>query len=222
MEKKSNDDFARTTKTILWSGGIDSTVLAYQYLKSGWDLKLISLSSKIIAGNDAHIEARQKILKTLKSRFKKRSITHKEIAINIDDFVVGDDASLPQPVVWVTHASFYLEPEEDVYVGWIGNDQVWSELDKVEKIFYSIQSMLGKTGKLIYDYKSVSKHAVILKAKEFKILHVCWWCEAPGIKNKKFKACGTCESCLTHGAAIWKIDQLAKHHTGEKSDGDSI
>jgi 7-cyano-7-deazaguanine synthase in queuosine biosynthesis len=117
---------------------------------------------------------------------------------------IGD--GLSQPQIWISQAQQYLEKDEDLYVGWIKTDSPWHYIDKIHNMFNALQSISGKTGKLILPLEWHEKEDVIEKLKEYKFYSKTWWCEGVGLTSDP-KPCGTCLCCINHKAALYKIKE---------------
>lgn len=198
---------------VLWSGGCDSTLvlfeLAAEALAAGKPLPraLSIVYDQQVPAAYQHRKARERILRELAQRGLK--IEHSELSLSLsgENYVKGSPG-LPQPVLWLTAAQLFLEPDEDLYAAYIRGDDIWHYRQFLFSVFDNAQALLRKSGKLQLPLEWESKDGVLKDLQSYGLLKLCWYCET--VRGESMKPCGWCPSCKTMAAGRF----LAKRKWG--------
>lgn len=213
---------------ISWSGGCDSTLLLYELaVKSSEEkpVRAVSLMHPQVAADVEHRKARQAILKRLRKRG--HHILHQELHLRIHTsngkrtggggkhawFHCNSNGGIIQPVFWMPLAATYLGKDEDLYMGYIREDDLWQYEGNFGRAFGDLQFLMGKTGAIKYPFKLEYKWQILKRLRNVKLLDLCWYCETP----KKGKACGECASCFKHKSALWQLGEKDKEEEKKKN-----
>jgi hypothetical protein len=215
---------------LLWSGGVDSTALLHMLLaakrdqtisqhcinaaeidlKIGEEVRTLSISHPQVAAYKENATARHQITEKLNQYFQPFKsgclhVSHEDI----DALSSGD--GITQPTMWITIASIYLEKAEDLYLGYIAEDDFWHHAHLYREAFAAIQRVTQRTGQLRLPLEWATKADMIEYCKKHGLLKHTWHCEAP----KTFMApCGRCSPCKKHQTALlyakWQTEQDEK------------
>jgi hypothetical protein len=188
-----------TNHYLLWSGGYDSTSLLVKLGKeSSEDNPVHVIDCNYTNGlNKNQYEAQKlakiKILKILRSRGY--HIEEHQITVSIDG-IAG--ANIIQPFWWITSALNVIPDDSMLHLGYVSDDGFcsWGFKKEISEIFYSGCAIMGKKDvALLYDYKYVPKTIIIRNIKKAGLYDICWTCERPIKKGRKYVACNVCEKC---------------------------
>lgn len=193
---------------VLWSGGVDSTHVLYRllrkddvYFRVNDEIRALSIDIDRCSHNQQQIQARNTIKKILANKYQFK-FDHIEVTVRH----TGDmcpHGGLIQPVIWIPLATTFLKENEDLYVGYIQQDDYYHHLTEAKKIFQGCMEMMCKTGKLKDPLEWWRKAEIIkyLRKEDKKILNSTWYCEEP----RKNKPCGKCKPCITHRLALFEL-----------------
>jgi 7-cyano-7-deazaguanine synthase in queuosine biosynthesis len=188
---------------VCWSGGCDSTLALYETAKAeGGKASAVSVVHKNIKGAEESKAARAKLLR----RLKRLGLTIQHTTVTIDhagDFDVGMPGGTYQPGIWLGAAMQFLEAEDDLCFGYIRGDDFWHRRAAFETAFRELQGMREGRGQVRFPLEWDTKADVIRRLQELKLYSACWWCENP----EGGRRCRKCVPCLTHEAALWRIER---------------
>lgn len=220
---------------VLWSGGLDSTLVALHLGRRYRDndppdkhgLRLLAINHKQVRGNEESQRARERLL----VEFKKDDIKYQYVQVNVGtkDNSAFDAGSHPgglvQPLVWLATAVPYLILGEDLYLGYIRSDCVRASLADFYGCFEHLIGMSACKSKLQLPLVDSHEKVDIMRELPQSIAKLCWWCETPMVDSDMFvkakdkkrplmklsvkgngKPCGNCMSCKTHYTAQWHCD----------------
>lgn len=206
---------------LLWSGGLDSTLVLHRLAIEQRDgikshphgIRALSIDHPQVAYHPPTAKASRQ---AIKEAFRKKALTASWIDIAIQkqcrswraDNGIANSGN-PQLLLWLTTAVNYLEPDEDLYTGYIRGDDVWHSVGRLVTAFANLQELGRKSGKLIHPLEYETKADVIRAMKVEHLYKHCWWCEEskPKMRNGKGQPCGKCKSCLTNDTALWQIER---------------
>ncbi len=204
---------------VCWSGGCDSTLALLDLSRESSEahpVKALSVSHPQVIGDEEHRKARQAILEW--ARNKGHHIVHQELHLRVhgsDGKITGaggkegwfnadQNGGLIQPIMWMPLAATYLDVREDLYMGYVREDDIWHYEGNFTRMFGDLQFLMNKKGSIKYPLKGESKVDVIRRLKELGVLDLCWYCEDP----KKGKPCDDCPSCRRHLTGLWQLDRF--------------
>lgn len=198
---------------ILWSGGLDSSLVLYYALEwwhgpqsTNWKINdrynceyecsekdkkpwTLTIESNQL---DSKQQELQKISRNkLTKFFKSKKWDFEQKTINLNDTVYC--GTFPQPLMWLTQAALCIKDEEPLMVGWIRGDDATSHLHELQKLWKILIKLNGKRSKLITPLRFDTKYDVLREIRNKKIENKCWYCESPTDKNRP---CGKCIPCL--------------------------
>jgi 7-cyano-7-deazaguanine synthase in queuosine biosynthesis len=212
---------------VLWSGGCDSTLLLYdlcrqqqaiewshQYakgpeLKDSEKVRAISVFHDQIDDDKAKLEARART--KIFEEFKKRGLSFECLSVNVQNLQGETRGGCLESAIWVLSAVPYLKQDEDFYLGYVAEDDIWHNRDSYIRAFNGIQELMGNTGSVKFPLEWEYKLDIIKRLEKEKLLDLTWWCEHP--KDKK--PCGTCKSCYRMETTLF-LKKL-KEERAEKS-----
>lgn len=192
---------------VLWSGGLDSTLMLYDLaLRSeATPVRSLGVNYEHVGGNKRFAAARKALLAAFER--KGLQIVHSEIELsfsNEDTYMQLGDGGIIQPVIWLSFAQLVLMKAEDLYLGYVRGDDLWRHHSEVTTIFNAAQSMTGKTGKLQFPLEYERKHQIIERLQKLELLSLCAWCEST---SDSLDPCGNCASCEAHEQGLWRLER---------------
>lgn len=190
---------------VLWSGGLDSTLALYYELTSKKSVRTITINHNKINSNKQ--EKEKKARKEIKAKLLEEGYNFHSFEINIED---NDEnvsfCGLTHPIIWLPQAIFYLEPNEDLIIGWIRGDDIWHYKTHVEQIFWSMLSIMEKDGcRLSTPLEFENKYDVLSQMKKYGLEDICWWCEEP---TSVGMSCGSCDPCKNYIMASYYLKHM--------------
>lgn len=184
---------------VCWSGGCDSTLVLYNLVKNrrcDEIVRAVSITHPQIYAAKESKTARANISKFLHA--KGYGFLHSEIEVSNKGHVpVIKGNGIAQGALWLSMSSLHLEEKEDLYFGYIREDDIWHYRNWFFCAFFDLKTMMGKEGAVKIPLEWHTKTEV-LKELPKDLLKLCWWCESP----KKGKACGKCKPCVRHKKAV--------------------
>jgi len=190
---------------ILWSGGVDSTLILYKSLiqsNRGCSVRTLSINHPQVAGVKRMKEARAAIVSYLKQRYDFSTI---EIDFQVDGKTIDDikHDGLTQPLLWLFPALMYVDDDEPIVTGDIEGSGVLRHFDKLLGIVDYSAAILGKRITMDTPLLHYSKAEVI---KEFRSLDENLFLMTRYCESKKKKPCMKCGSCIVHATALWQLE----------------
>ena len=217
---------------IMWSGGVDSTLMLYQLCCAYRDLgvkdrnhdnwpRALSIIHPNVVNSQG--EYGPKARERLGAWFKKQGLSFDPLEVTLvhgeKAFALhpGDTGRLGtggvlQPPIWLTMAVAYLGGTESLYLGYCSTDCFWKFQAKFETAFDALQAVRGATGRIEYPIEPLPKVHVLEEAARLGFLKLTWTCEIP----RDGKPCGRCNPCETQWAANALLERRAKR---AKADG---
>lgn len=193
---------------VCWSGGCDSTLVLYQLAaKSSKDTPIhtISITHPQIPAADEQMRAREALL----ARFKEMgfNIQHTEVVVQQKgDFFVRDTGGIFQAPTWLSIATPYLLEDQDLYMGYVREDDLWHYRYWAFQIFDSFKTFLHLKGELKFPLEWMYKIEVVRKLRSLGLLDLCWWCEVMDGKAR-IVPCGRCQPCTRHRNVLTQIER---------------
>lgn len=197
---------------VCWSGGADSTLILhdlavrYKGKKDKPDehgLRALSVIHSQVPCQPQSRAARRKIA----AKFRKTGLAFRHATLAFKgsgDFdMPGNSGGLYQPPLWLAAAVGYLEPDEDLYMGYIRGDDIWHHADQLRGAFRCLQDIGGRTGKLVTPLEWFHKSDVIRELRRANLLRHCWHCEGAG--DAELRPCGRCASCESHHVGLFRL-----------------
>ena len=178
------------TELVLWSGGMDSTLLLNQLLDQHPNEHVTAISVISEHLGDARLRQERKAKKKLLKRLPNR-IDYKEIDIKTDLKIITW-----QMPVWLSHVLPYVEDGDHLNMGYLSSDgfSFFSSRENFKTAFDAMMKLQGKKEtKIIFPLEGWTKGDVIKDLKKAKLLKDCWYCGTP----KKGKPCGKCMKCIS-------------------------
>lgn len=195
-------------KVVIWSGGLDSTVLlteiAKKYSTNKTPVYAISIISDAIDKfkTEKESEARNRYLEWA----TKNNLYIKYNEIHVSCKMQPHARGWTQAMLWLCYAYPFIQDNSDVYFGYILGDRVWLAVNSILNIVKELNYINHKKVKFQYPFAYVKKWEILDKFLKYKIPTKCvWTCELP-IKNKnKIVSCKKCEPCITLKAAYLEL-----------------
>ena len=178
------------TLTVMWSGGLDSTLLLHEKA-TNFPNETINALTVLSVGN--HTEQSKE---ESKARGKLKKLLPKNIKYhNIEVNTTLSHQSWQMPI-WLAYAIPHIQNEDTLFLAYLSSDgfTFWEPKTNLENAFNSHMKLLGRPdSKIEFPFECMNKGNVIKRLKGLKLLKHCWYCGSP--KNKK--TCGKCMKCMS-------------------------
>jgi len=180
-------------RLILWSGGCDSTLLLFDSLVSGKDVRTIAVNHDQVLACPYEKRARRRLIKEFRARGYK--FPHCEMTIKAAQrgITLGDGAhGLAQPNIWLFAGTGYLNDGEELAVAYIRGDDIWHYMEWYKYAFTYLLAINMKSCDLVFPLEWMDKGEIVTKLKLEGLFEHVWYCELP---RKDGRRCGKCASC---------------------------
>lgn len=190
-------------KIVIWSGGMDSTLLLYELVCKGYNVWAYSFEHNLM--NQAKMEkedqARKNFLRFLKN--KNLTVHHRHIKVksgvgttSYGYIFQGTSLCIVMP---------YFLNNCDIFFGFLKKDCFWECSKDFIGAFYSLSRIFQYQNiKLSFPWKNFNKKQLSQRFIKSGIPKECvWTCEYPKKRKNDWIRCGKCTSC--------RRDYLNKH-----------
>ena len=197
---------------VLFSGGCDSTLVLYQIAMNQLKQNVCGYVTAVSIEHDQVPAAKEqkRARELIKTEFLERQLPIEfiEVKIKHESGSIRNNYGLPQPPIWLSMSSLYVDKNDTVYLGYHDGDDYWHYKEHAEQAFKSFSKVQDKHDiKIEYPLEFQSKAEIITELKARGLYNLCWYCENPTIEST---VCGTCNSCKTHLTALWQIEKFNK------------
>ena len=185
---------------VPWSGGVDSTMALYIYLKrSNPDtVRTISFDVSQIPYRQRKHEyrARKKIAKWFDKEFGYR---FEQQSLEIKSHGNVFRGLVPQPIIWIALTAGVVEVGEKVVFSWLKTDYDPKMMCQIIEAWRNLAMVNGADPEIEMPFIGMSKARIQQDAAELGVLEHCWYCEGSE-KGPVGKVCGKCECCMSFKA----------------------
>ena len=192
---------------LLWSGGIDSTVLLYKFMVENPDTDIYTYSVKHcqIHQGQQYMEnlARKRFLKWVGKK-KSKYVHHTQIELceNGSQLAYGGAG---QSTLWFSVFLLYINNNSIIHTGYIRGDDFWFHKNDINDLVNAYCRLKEYDNiKLEFDLQFFRKSDIIRFVEDNGIPNNCYWyCESPKKVGRWYYPCPhdngyMCECCLTH------------------------
>ena len=202
---------------LLLSGGLDSTYLLYNLLKTT-DVDVLYINGN---QNPDKITMELLAIDKIISWFsvKNKHNEFQEIKYSIRNFYKVDANTsdleymgFAQPLSWMFGAIAKYNPNvhSSVKIAYVSGDQISSSLFYLKTAWENLTNVIKtKSIPLEFPLETINKR-FILKNIPIPLLKLIWFCELPVKKkrNKYFSACNQCGPCVRHQLELYGISKF--------------
>lgn len=186
-------------KLVVWSGGMDSTLLLHQQAKENESEDPVEAFSFKVGFLDENKTRKEEQCRRNYLGFaqkQKLKIVHNIININS---VQISEGGFPQQKSWFSFILPYIPDNCDVYFGYIQGDCIWLAVSDFYKIFDEFKYVGGcENSKLYFPFAFKEKWKILKESREAGIPENCFWtCEFPKKRGRGLVPCGKCHPCVT-------------------------
>ena len=200
-----------TQHYVIWSGGLDSTVLLDQVIKNNSQdtINTITIDHDQVNQDQKKLEkkARERYTQYIqKQRWYKGIDRQNVITINATYGILP--CGYDQAVTWLIYSLPYIYDysKSIVHFGYIKHDDFWHGRYQFIKAFENLTALKNEA-ELSFDLEWMTK-AEILKYANTELPKGCYWyCEYPRKWGKGYRICGTCSSCKRHHMAEYELEK---------------
>jgi 7-cyano-7-deazaguanine synthase in queuosine biosynthesis len=189
-----------SNKTIIWSGGADSTLLVWRELKEKHIANTLYINTPFI--HKIKIASEKIVRNKLKDKAKKNGWVIEDREINIDGDCNLYTKGMPQQTLWTMLACYFsLYENTELVFGFHRKDDALTKWEDLARMKDNINRLMGKNNTLSYPLESTNKYEIIEEIKREKLMDYFFTCENPkGI----MKPCGKCVPCINLAIAEYE------------------
>ena len=194
-------------KLLVWSGGLDSTMLLNNLAKDSSKenpVYAFSFDADFIDDRKNEMESQARRNYLAYAQKQGYHIKHEIVSLKA---TVSPYKTWGQQKSWLSFILPYIPDDCDVYYAYIQGDCIWPAIDNYMKIFQEFKYLGGfQTSCLEFPFCFKEKWQVLKEYQEAEIPQDCFWtCEHPSSKGK-IEACGICEPCIHLKMAQIELD----------------
>jgi 7-cyano-7-deazaguanine synthase in queuosine biosynthesis len=187
----------REVNVVIWSGGMDSTLVLDRVCSSNPDKCIWAHTINWDMLNELKVkkekEARKNYLRYAKA--KGYDIAHRTITVTAN--MGAPDLGLAQCLAWFSYVIPYLPKKSRLYLGYHSADDFWKQVDEVDNYVRAATVIGNRDVTLEYPLQYMGKCGILEEFKSRRIPMSCFWtCENPKRKSKKIVSCGKCTPCI--------------------------
>jgi 7-cyano-7-deazaguanine synthase in queuosine biosynthesis len=191
---------------ILWSGGMDSTLILYETLRY-YDPSQVRAYSFIYPWLDTKKAERERKYRNSFKMFmdiKGIRFDHVEMGLNFSDLsTVVNIKGLGnvQFYTWMTQVLPFLDDGDAIYTGHLQDDTSPTALEAMGNLMDYAAKILARDMSYRTPLLHFHKTDVIWACMQAEIYNTAWFCECPTTDDP----CMMCEPCRTHMAALYVL-----------------
>lgn len=188
-----------TTKIVVWSGGMDSTVLLHKIATEAEKNDLvIGLSIEANLINDLKTIKEKQARKNYLAFAKRKKIKIKHHKIKIHSTLYMKQEGWIQQTLFFCAVTPFVIKDCELYFGFVQNDSICSGISYIYEAWRQLKYLGGKgEAKLKFPFLYMKKYEVLKMLHDFKIPKTCvWTCEDPTKKRTKIHPCEKCNPCI--------------------------
>jgi len=194
-------------KLVVWSGGLDSTLLLHNLAKNSsekWPIQTFSFIPDFI--DQLKLEKEQEVRKNYLRYAESLGYHIKPHTIKISSSTYPTDG-WSQQKSWFSFILPYIPDNCEVNFGYVMGDCVWLAVSNFYKIFQEFKYLGSfENSNLKFPFAFEEKWEVWQKFLEAEIPLDCFWtCEKPRRIRKKIVPCGKCEPCMHLKSAKYNL-----------------
>lgn len=197
---------------ILWSGGLDSTLMlleAAKLLKAG-SLESVRAVSVEHFGFWESAPAgfkRRQLQRHFKNQLKAVKFSQIKIRHVKGQSIVG--GGLQQPAIQLMAATNAAEEGDVICMGVLRYADFWHYNEHFADMARGMIGMAQKDVQWMFPLEWAIKAEVIRELRKYRgAISRCWWCESPKLKKKPkphARECGKCPTCFKHRQAMAQL-----------------
>jgi 7-cyano-7-deazaguanine synthase in queuosine biosynthesis len=198
---------------VVWSGGMDSTLVLDKLCSSGKSIWAFSVVWDLL--DELKTEQEKKARKNYLEYAKGKGYNISYYEINITANMGAEHLGLPQLLGWCSFLIPYLPKESNLYFGYHDGDEFW-EFALATRYFMDWATYIGERKvKLEYPLKNMRKYQILEEFRKRGIPFDCGWtCETPVLRRKKIFKCGKCGPCIALKLAECEAKLRNREKTG--------
>lgn len=217
----------KKTALLLWSGGVDSTYILMEFIRTGmvgevaFDFQnVIETDFQSVSGNYQNAMARIAIKREIEKLYGDISniVKFKSERFDLSQFSMGN--KLMQPLIWLFVAIYAAQESDTLVFGYVRDDQFWHVRSSFDLSLLHAKDVIGKELNTFYPLEWTRKSDVIssMNLIHQSVYKLCWYCESYNLFP-----CGKCESCNAHDSheQSWSLSSLDDIMVISKDSDDS-
>lgn len=195
---------------VIWSGGVDSTVVLYELLlDSSFNKPIGALSVNHFFLHGGKIKGESSTRKNFIDNFVTKNgynLIYDEIG-----FKGGSQATvyneMIQPTSWLTLIHSLVHKNATIHWGCLRTDSHIKYMDRFHELIAVLNRISDKNVKLQIPLMNYTKFYSLEKLFRYKLENYVWVCEIPSEDKDKVTQCGgtVCNSCKAHIQALLQL-----------------
>ena len=191
--------------TVVWSGGMDSTLILCDLVKKGINVNAITFETDNfgILKKEFEERARFDIMRYLK---KEINIQKVKLDFPLTPGIKGYDGGMFQQPSMITLLSIFGVDDTTYYMGYHKGDDFFSqEYNLLRASEHILKSMGDKKIRFSFPLKYSTKEHIIASIQDKGLDKITHFCEYPN-RNIATGRCGECVPCKTYEDALTMLD----------------
>ena len=182
---------ADLTRYVLWSGGLDSTLLLYEIATSE--------ESRNQNVNAVTIRLKNREFPQHIQEYKARKILREKLPKNIKYYTIMIDTELNgvdwQMPYWLSFIAPFMKNDDLLSLAYLSSDgkDFWLKRQNLIDSFWNLMQLSSLNATIDFPFERKTKGYVIKELTKLKLLKYVWTCGEP----KNGKACGKCMKCIS-------------------------
>lgn len=181
---------------VVWSGGLDSTLILYDLIKRNVDVSVITFESEVF-GNSKNI-LEQSVRTRFLQKFSKNKIEEYTIKLDFPYTDIRNNGGLCQQPYMISLIALYGKPDTTYHFGYHKGDDFFTWHHESMNILQNINTIMNKNVQVNFPLRHMHKWQIIDRIQWNGLDDYVWFCEYPENSTNGKSACGECVPCKTH------------------------
>lgn len=204
--KKRSERMAEPIHVVIWSGGMDSTLVLDQVCADNPSRCIWAYTVNWDMLNDLKVKKEKEVRRNYLSYAAKKGyhIAHRTIRVTAN--MGAEDLGFAQGLAWFSYITPYLPKNSILYFGYHSGDATSAECAPLfEKLIKTVAKISTRKIRLSFPLQFKGKCGILEEFKSRQIPLSCFWtCEDPKRRSGKIVRCGKCTPCIKLKAAVYE------------------
>ena len=207
----ANDKMSELSHAVVWSGGLDSTLILIDLIKRGVQPTVLTFTCDTFGGlhhQEFEKSARTEILKYIAKEYSYEIPMADNISMNYSNIgighnVFGKDGGIVQQPYMLSMLSIFSPNNTCYHMGYHKGDDFWTYSYDIISAHKHLLAVTGnKNVELSFPLQHMTKADIIRKLQGYKFpIELCSYCYSPEYSGP----CGSCAACETYRKAMQEI-----------------
>ena len=201
---------------VVWSGGMDSTLILYDLVQKGIDVETIVFETDVFGYKKREYEdhARLEVMKYLK-----KQIPIKKIKLDFGaSRVLGYNGGLFQQPAMISLTSVFGDDNTVYYFGYHKGDDFFTyQYHLLTAADHLLKTLGNKNIKFSFPLQHATKSDIVTSLQAKGLDKICHFCEYPEHDYTGQGFCGNCTPCKTYKDALELIDIYKRNNRSNEA-----